>query len=59
MPSRLLMTIQLLGDRKSSNELVFNFPSHGGTCKSLETWVKKAGITKHITFSLCKAFIWN
>jgi integrase len=35
-----------------TNELVFNnqLPSDNGINKSLKTWVKKAGIKKHITF---------
>ena len=42
--------VRLLGERKLPNNLVFNLPSNGGTNKSLEVWVKSAGINKHITY---------
>lgn len=42
--------LSLIGDRGSSDELVFNLPSEVTIAKYLKRWVKKAGITKNISF---------
>lgn len=43
--------IKLLGDKKTSNELVFDISiSDTAINKNLRSWVKKAKIDKHITF---------
>lgn len=40
----------LLGTPKGKEEEVFTLPSHNSTVKSLNHWVNRAGIDKHITF---------
>ena len=44
--------LSLIGEEPSGslNGLLFKLPSHTGCLKSLRTWTKKAGITKHITW---------
>ncbi len=42
--------IKILGTPKDKEELIFKLPSHESTGKSLNHWVKRAGIEKHITF---------
>jgi len=43
--------IKMLGDRKNEKDLVFDGLEYGADKnKMLANWVKKAGITKHITF---------
>jgi integrase len=42
--------IKLIGERGKNDENVFNLPSHTGCLKDLKVWVKKAGISKHITW---------
>lgn len=42
--------IQILGDAGSASENVFTLPSHTACTKDLKHWVKKASISKHITW---------
>lgn len=44
--------LSLIGEEPNGcpDDLLFKLPSHTGCLKSLETWTKKAGITKHITW---------
>ncbi|HEY4874082.1 MAG TPA: site-specific integrase, partial [Puia sp.] len=41
---------RLLGEVKSLGDLIFSLPTHNGANKVLSGWVKRAGITKHITW---------
>lgn len=42
--------ITLMGQRAGSNDLIFPMPTNAGTNKSIEVWVKNAGIEKKITY---------
>ena len=42
--------LSLIGDRLEKDNFIFNLPSHTGCLKALRTWVKRAGIDKHITW---------
>jgi integrase/recombinase XerD len=46
--------IKLLGERRENKDYLFTLPSHTGVLKSLRTWVKKAGITKHVTYHVAR-----
>jgi site-specific recombinase XerD len=41
---------KIIGQRGQPDEKIFNLPSHTGCLKSLKTWIKAAGIDKHITW---------
>ena len=42
--------IKLLGKQRKPDELVFNLPTANGANKTLEAWIKRAGINKKITW---------
>jgi len=42
--------LKVIGERGKPDDLVFNLPSHAGALKNLDTWVKSAGIEKHISW---------
>lgn len=42
--------LAMIGNPGESDELVFKLPSHTACNKDLKTWVKSAGIKKHITW---------
>lgn len=42
--------ISLIGEKGNNNENLFKLPSHTMCLKALRSWVKKAGIEKHITW---------
>lgn len=44
------MLLRLLGEPREPEEKVFNLPTHTGCLKTLRSWVKNAGIQKHITW---------
>ena len=46
--------IKLLGERGENKDNLFTLPSHTGVLKSLRTWAKKAGITKHVTYHVAR-----
>lgn len=46
--SQTLLT--LIGEKPKEDCYIFNLPSHTGCLKALRTWVKRAGIDKHITW---------
>ena len=46
--------IKLLGARRENKDFLFILPSHTGVLKSLRTWVKSAGITKHVTYHVAR-----
>ncbi len=42
--------LKLLGEERQKNDFVFKLPSANGANKTLKAWVKRAGITKAITW---------
>lgn len=42
--------VKLLPSKSQKEDLIFKLPSHTGALKLLNTWLKKAGIEKHITW---------
>lgn len=44
------MLIKLIGEPREPKEKIFILPSHTGALKSLKAWVKKAKISKNITW---------
>lgn len=40
----------LIGEKPDTDKVIFELPSHTGCLKALRTWVKRAGIDKHITW---------
>jgi site-specific recombinase XerD len=42
--------ISLVGESHDKEEYIFNLPSHTMCLKALRRWIKRAGITKHITW---------
>ncbi len=40
----------LIGDKGKPDQAVFTLPSHAGSLKILQNWVKRAAIEKHITW---------
>lgn len=42
--------INLIGDHKEANELIFNLPSQSRCYRILKNWTKDAGITQNITW---------
>ena len=42
--------IKLIGEPQNNDINVFTVPSHNGVNKTLKAWIKRAGITKAITF---------
>lgn len=42
--------LQLIGEKPKQDDYIFHLPSHTGCLKALRTWVKRAGIDKHITW---------
>lgn len=42
--------LNLIGEDGKSDEKIFSLPSHNGCLKNLETWCRRAGIKKHITW---------
>jgi len=42
--------LQLIGEKPQKDGQIFCLPSHTGCLKALRTWVKRAGIDKHITW---------
>jgi site-specific recombinase XerD len=42
--------IELLGKAGNPDELIFNLPTANGANKTVKAWVKRAGITKKITW---------
>ena len=42
--------MNLLGERGEAEQYIFELPTHTGCTKLLETWTKKAGIAKKITW---------
>ncbi len=42
--------LSLIGEKTSKNSSISTLPSHTGCLKALRTWVKRAGIDKHITW---------
>ena len=42
--------LSLIGEKSDKDDLIFNLPSSTMCLKSLDRWVKRAGIDKHITW---------
>lgn len=42
--------LSLIGEKPEKDEFIFKLPSHTMCLKSLDRWVKRAGIDKHITW---------
>lgn len=42
--------LSLIGEKPKKDTNIFSLPSHTGCLKALRTWVKRAGIDKHITW---------
>jgi integrase len=42
--------LRLLGNRSGADQKIFHLPSHTGCLKNLRSWVKAAGIQKHLTW---------
>jgi len=42
--------LNLIGQKPEKDDYIFHLPSHTGCLKALRTWVKRAGIDKHITW---------
>lgn len=42
--------LSLIGEKPEKDTFIFNLPSHTMCLKSLDRWVKRAGIDKHITW---------
>jgi integrase len=42
--------LQLIGEKPKQDDYIFHLPSHTGCLKALRTWIKRAGIDKHITW---------
>jgi integrase/recombinase XerD len=42
--------IKLIGEKGNQDKSVFNLPSFNGCLKSINSWAKKAGIGKHLTW---------
>lgn len=42
--------LSLIGEKPQKDTEIFKLPSHAGCLKALKTWVKRAGIDKHITW---------
>lgn len=42
--------LSLIGEKPKTDDFIFHLPSHTMCLKSLDHWVKKAGIDKHITW---------
>lgn len=42
--------LSLIGDKPKMDTVIFTLPSQAGCLKALRTWVKRAGIDKHITW---------
>ena len=42
--------LNLIGEKPDKDNYIFELPSHTGCLKALRTWVKRAGIDKHITW---------